>query len=161
MFGLTIILRKPYQVAADADPCNCSPRQITFKLDFSGECWNPGLPEGAGAIEDSCTISGPSPDFELPVYTTIHIEEYDETGTKVKEFLDSYVTNGDTFSYTSYYEENPNSILGGMAVTLTGLNTMNEEITNAFVLSYTSECGVPTFQVGDAVGWLVVVSLCL
>eukprot|EP00956_Cyclotella_meneghiniana_P005579 scaffold7169_cov76-Cyclotella_meneghiniana.AAC.11 len=131
--------------AVDTDPCNCSPRQITFKLDFSQKCWIPGLPEGAGAIEDSCTISGPSPDFELPVYTTIHIEEYDETGTKL--------------SYTSYYEENPNSILGGMAVTLTGLNTMNEEITNAFALSYTNECGVPTFQVGDVVGWLVVDSL--
>ena len=113
VFGCTIILRKTYQVPADADPCNCSPRQITFKLDFSGECWNPGLPEGAGAIEDLCTIS--SPNFEVtPLQLTkIHIEEYDQSGTKVKEFEDFYAADGDTFSYTSYFEENPNSILGG------------------------------------------------
>ena len=46
-------------------------------------------------------------------------------------------------------------------MTLVGFNSMNEEVTNAFALSYTNECGVPTFQVRDSIGWLVVVSLCL
>lgn len=38
---------------------------------------------------------------------------------------------------------------------LRGVNARGEPIRNVFTITYTNECGVPTFQKGEAIGWVV------
>lgn len=67
-------------------------------------------------------------------------------------------TNGDVFNYTSIQGQIPGVVPGGMNMVLRGVNAENEPIRNVFTITYTNDCGVQTFQDGDAIGWVVFVS---
>lgn len=63
--------------------------------------------------------------------------------------------NGDIFSYTADEE---NTIKGGIQLNILGVNQLDQTIQNVFVISFSNECGVSVVEVGDVIGWVVVVS---
>lgn len=72
--------------------------------------------------------------------------------------------NGDVFNYTSISslittsgKENY-SVPGGINMVLRGYNAAGERVRNVFTITFTNDCGVPTFEAGDEIGWVVVVS---
>ena len=69
--------------------------------------------------------------------------------------------NGDIFNYTSISDTawaRNEKFPGGINMVLRGKNAAGERVRNVFTVTYTNECGVPTFDVGDAIGWVVIVS---
>lgn len=64
--------------------------------------------------------------------------------------------NGDAFSYTASDEEN--TVKGAIQLNILGVNQLDETIQNVFVISFSNECGVSVVEVGDVIGWVVVVS---
>ena len=66
--------------------------------------------------------------------------------------------SGDVFNYTSIGANNLGVIPGGLNMVLRGVNAAGEPVRNVFTITYTNDCGVPTFENGDAIGWVVFVS---
>jgi hypothetical protein len=72
--------------------------------------------------------------------------------------------NGDVFNYTSISDRitdlswQKNKIPGGISMVLRGYNMAGERVRNTFTIRFTNECGVPTFQEGEAIGWVIFVS---
>ena len=70
--------------------------------------------------------------------------------------------NGDVFNYTSISAKPVAQTLGvvpgGMNMVLRGVNAAGEPVRNVFTITYTNDCGVPTFEDGNAIGWVVFVS---
>ena len=72
--------------------------------------------------------------------------------------------NGDMFNYTSISDmfttsgKENYSVPGGINMVLRGYNAEGERVRNVFTITFTNECGVPTFEAGDAIGWVVFVS---
>ena len=67
--------------------------------------------------------------------------------------------SGDTFNYTSISATSRGVVPGGMNMVLRGVNANGDPVRNVFTITYTNDCGVPTFEEGDAIGWVVFVSL--
>lgn len=97
---------------------------------------------------------------EGAIVLSIEIIELD-TDLKILHIDDTYMNveypSGSTFMYTSFSEQNPNIIIGGINMVLNGFNGFSEPVMNVFTITYTNECGIPTFQDGDAIGWVVFV----
>ena len=72
------------------------------------------------------------------------------------------LVNGDVFNYTSISAKPVAQTLGvvpgGMNMVLRGVNAAGEPVRNVFTITYTNDCGVPTFEDGNAIGWVVFVS---
>jgi hypothetical protein len=66
--------------------------------------------------------------------------------------------SGDTFNYTSISATSRGVVPGGMNMVLRGVNANGDPVRNVFTITYTNDCGVPTFTEGDAIGWVVFVS---
>ena len=66
--------------------------------------------------------------------------------------------SGDVFNYTSIGANNLGVVPGGLNMVLRGVNDAGEPVRNVFTITYTNDCGVPTFENGDAIGWVVFVS---
>eukprot|EP00804_Cyclotella_cryptica_P014568 CCRYP_004850-RA/>CCRYP_004850-RA protein AED:0.09 eAED:0.09 QI:461/1/1/1/1/0.83/6/1001/334 len=73
--------------------------------------------------------------------------------------------NGDIFNYTSISDlittssKDTNKIPGGISMVLRGRNAAGERVRNIFSIRFTNECGIPTFEVGEAIGWVIFESL--
>ena len=68
--------------------------------------------------------------------------------------------DGDTFNYTSISEEmDPGVVPGGMNLVLRGVTAAGELVRNVFTITYTNDCGIQTFEEGNAIGWVVFVSV--
>ncbi|KAL7427563.1 hypothetical protein ACHAXH_003591, partial [Discostella pseudostelligera] len=95
------------------------------------------------------------------VIYSIQIIEYD-TSSNTVHIDDTHwnveFQSGDVFCYTSFSEVDSTVIIGGMQMVLRGRNADSDLVMNAFTITYTNDCGVPTFQDGDAIGWVVFVS---
>jgi hypothetical protein len=51
-----------------------------------------------------------------------------------------------------------NKIPGGISMVLRGRNAAGERVRNTFTITFTNECGVPTFEEGEAIRWVIFVS---
>jgi len=83
-----------------------------------------------------------------------------DTEFKIINQDSAYVTgidfkSGDVFNYTSISAQDANVIPGGMNMILRGVNAANEPVKNVFTITYTNDCGIQTFEEGDAIGWVV------
>ena len=71
--------------------------------------------------------------------------------------------DGDIFNYTSISDLVPTSrsetnlVPGGINMVLRGYNAAGERVRNVFTITFTNECGVPTFDVDDEIGWVIFV----
>ena len=71
--------------------------------------------------------------------------------------------DGDTFEYDSILSKPLAQTLGvvpyGMNMVLRGVNAAGEPVRNVFTITYTQDCGIQTFQKGEAIGWVAFVSI--
>jgi hypothetical protein len=92
----------------------------------------------------------------LEVDTLFNVINQDPAYVRGQNFV-----NGDIFNYTSISDTawaRNEKFPGGINMVLRGKNAAGERVRNVFTVTYTNECGVPTFDVGDAIGWVVIVS---
>ena len=72
--------------------------------------------------------------------------------------------NGAVFNYTSILSkelaQTMGVVPGGMNMVLRGVTAAGEPVRNVFTITYTNDCGIQTFEEGDAIGWVVFVSIC-
>lgn len=70
--------------------------------------------------------------------------------------------NGAVFNYTSILSkplaQTMGVVPGGMNMVLRGVTAAGEPVRNVFTITYTNDCGIQTFEEGDAIGWVVFVS---
>ena len=70
--------------------------------------------------------------------------------------------NGAVFNYTSILAkplaQTMGVVPGGMNMVLRGVTAAGEPVRNVFTITYTNDCGIQTFEEGDAIGWVVFVS---
>jgi len=91
----------------------------------------------------------------LEVDCNFNVINQDSSYVRGIDFVD-----GDTFSYTSVSSENiPGVVSGGLNMVLRGVNAAGEPVRNVFTITYTNNCGIQTFEEGDAIGWVVFVSV--
>jgi hypothetical protein len=89
----------------------------------------------------------------LEVDTSFNVINQDSAYVRGIDFV-----SGDVFNYTSVSATRRGVVPGGMNMVLRGVNAAGDPVRNVFTITYTNECGVPTFQEGDAIGWVVFVS---
>jgi hypothetical protein len=155
------------QVSASTDgcvecTCNCVPTQISFHLEFGGDCDNINL---AGAAEVMSCNRGAFP-ANLPNVNlvpvqikTIIVSEFDKDNPNLnKKTKSGTYSDGDTFSFTPLANDN-SDISRGMMVDLHGVNADGQTIRNLIAMNYTNNCYVRTFEEEDHISWIVVVSL--
>eukprot|EP01082_Thalassiosira_pseudonana_P011006 g10492.t1 g10492 contig4:1971782-1973131(-) len=90
----------------------------------------------------------------LEVDTLFNVINQDPAYVRGQNFV-----NGDIFNYTSISDTawaRNEKFPGGINMVLRGKNAAGERVRNVFTVTYTNECGVPTFDVGDAIGWVVI-----
>jgi hypothetical protein len=111
----------------------------------------PDIIDPEPVVIDSIQFFEVDPDF--------NVVNQDPSYVRDVEFLD-----GDIFNYTSISssittsgKENY-SIPGGINMVLRGYNAAGERVRNVFTITFTNDCGVPTFEAGDEIGWVVFVS---
>jgi len=168
---------------AQQQQCSCGPREYTFKLDFSGTC--PPLPPpfppneffGAGVNDYTCSV-GDSPVRQLmellpgevlhtqniadqvPVFiSSIQFFQQDREGNPIKIDTVNNKRDGDTFRFISSIVTRPDQIPYRITMALRGFNAANESIQNTFTIEFTNKCGIHTFNTGEAIGWVIFVSV--
>lgn len=90
----------------------------------------------------------------LEVDTSINVINQDSAYVRGIDFV-----SGDVFNYTSVSAKRRGVVPGGMNMVLRGVSAAGDPIRNVFTITYTNECGVPTFREGEAIGWVVFVSV--
>jgi hypothetical protein len=117
------------------------------------------------ATEDTVPVSIYSVQF-LEVDSDFNVINQDSAYVRNIDFKD-----GDVFNYTSIIaqEESGNedtagtsAIPGGMNMVLRGVNAAGDPVRNVFTITYNNDfCGTPTFEGGEAIGWVIFVSVLL
>jgi hypothetical protein len=115
-----------------------------------------------GTDKITCQIeTGQSSDILREINAVQVVEFIDENRDVVKQRdFNGTLSNDDVITYRSFAADNPNVLIAGMAIILYGKNIWEQEISNRIDVMYTNECGVPTFEVGDSIGWVTIVSSC-
>ena len=88
----------------------------------------------------------------LEVDPDFNVINQDSSYVRDIDFVD-----GTVFTYASIIETST-TIPGGMNRVLRGVNAAGDPVRNVFTITYTNDCGVPTFEVGDSIGWVIFVS---
>jgi hypothetical protein len=112
------------------------------------------------ATEDVVPVAVYSIQF-LEVDTDFNVINQDSAYVRDIDFVD-----GTIFNYTSIVAKVDDNgemggegrMPGGMNLVLRGVNAAGDPVRNVFTITYANDCGVPTFEDGDAIGWVVFVS---
>lgn len=116
------------------------------------------------ATEDTVPVSIYSVQF-LEVDSDFNVIHQDSAYVRNIDFKD-----GDIFNYTSIIAQDPeggdedtagtSAIPGGMNMVLRGVNAAGDPVRNVFTITYNNDlCGTPTFEGGEAIGWVIFVSV--
>lgn len=99
-------------------------------------------------------------DDQTPVIvSSIQFIQSDESGQPIESSLQDVDKNdGDTIRFISSIVTKPEEIPYRITMVLRGLNADNEAIQNLFTIDFTNTCGVPTFNEGERIGWVIFVS---
>ena len=92
----------------------------------------------------------------LEVDTSFNVINQDSSYVRGIDF-----ENGAVFNYTSISAKQGQECVvpGGMNMVLRGVTAAGEPVRNVFTITYTNDCGIQTFEEGDAIGWVVFVSV--
>jgi len=116
------------------------------------------------ATEDTVPVSIYSVQF-LEVDSDFNVINQDSAYVRNIDFKD-----GDVFNYTSIIAQDQaeggnedtagtSAIPGGMNMVLRGVNAAGDPVRNVFTITYNNDlCGTPTFEGGEAIGWVIFVS---
>lgn len=110
--------------------------------------------EGGGAVET--IIEASTRGFRTPNKPVVNSIQFIEVDTKFNVLHSTLLmglelSQGDSFRYTTIKTD---EIVGGISVILRGKNGEGYNNENVFTLTYTNECGVPTFRGGEKIGWV-------
>lgn len=117
------------------------------------------------ATEDTVPVSIYSVQF-LEVDSDFNVINQDSAYVRNIDFKD-----GDMFNYTSIIAQDypegggedtagTSAIPGGMNMVLRGVNAAGDPVRNVFTIAYNNDlCGTPTFEGGEAIGWVIFVSV--
>ena len=152
----------PRQVGVDL--CACSPRTFEFTFNFSLVCPPINITEGEGVQSTSCLLSPFSdPDTTDLVPTSIQsidiVELGQDVSVLVRESITGNFVNGDKFVYESIINtpeevEGPNDIPRVLQMNIVGVNQIQEEIINVFIITYSNNCqDYPVLFVNNTIGW--------
>ena len=91
----------------------------------------------------------------LEVDVDFNVINQDSAYVRNIDFVD-----GTIFNYTSIIakEDGGGKVPGGVNLVLRGVNGAGDPVRNVFTITFTNDCGVPTFEVGEAIGWVIFVS---
>lgn len=157
--------------------CSCSPRAFLFKLDletgFCPQIYPASALFGSGVKDYTCRISlspntnddametmiDPPRAIQRKGEAVINSIQFIEIDTKFNVLHTSLVkdielVSGDSFRYTTMQQLD--KVAGGISIILRGRNAVGDENENIFTVTYTNECGMPTFQGGEKIGWVKV-----
>ena len=166
--GFTI---DPAQAQVGVTLCACSPAVYTFELIFDGLCEDTNV-EGLG-IENSNCFTAPAgieqniEDFRPVAVTGVDILELDQTLVPFTfQPIRGSFRDGNIFTYTSITATDPNlpleRIPGGFQMNIVGVNELDQDIQNVWIITFTNECGVfPIFSIGEQIGWTKLVNITL
>ena len=168
---LTGFVVVPVGAQIGTDLCACSPAVYTFELIFDATCDETNV-DGLGIENSDCFVSaaGIDPDitdFRPVAVSSIDILELDQTLVPFvfRPYRGSF-RNGDTFTYTSVVGTDPNlppgRIPGGFQMNILGVNAIDQDIQNVWIITFTNECGVfPIFSAGEQIGWTKLIDISL
>lgn len=180
--ALFIILASYTQAEEEGTTCKCSPRAFLFKLDLAtGYCpqqvypvsalFGSGVKDytcrislspNAGENEETATEENIDPPRVLQSKAVVNSIQFIEVDTKFNVLHSSLVKDvdlvtGDSFRYTTIQQDD--KVVGGISIILRGKNAVGDDSENIFTVTYTNECGVPTFRGGEMIGWVHVENL--
>jgi hypothetical protein len=157
------------QESIGVDVCACQPSSVTFQLNFTALCSENNV-EGPGVFDSACLVKhdDTTADETPIIVSSVQIQELGGANLAVLDETiyqeDAGYFNGDEISYTSIIERSPamvtaENIPRGFRVTITGLNAVEETLTNQWIVVYESTCDVfPVVTAGQQIGWSVFVS---
>ena len=124
--------------------------------------------EGTGVQSTSCLLSpfsDPDTTDLVPVeITSIDIVELgQDVSVLVRDSITGRFSDGDSFVYESIINtpadvNGANDIPRVLQMNIVGLNQLNEEIINVFIITYSNTCGdYPVLFEGQTIGWTILV----
>ena len=170
--------------AEEDEKCTCSPRAFLFKLDLdTGTCpqiypasnlfgegikdytcrislspnsFSNGVGSAVAGAAVETTIETPARGFRAPNKPVVNSIQFIEVDTKFNVLHSTLLmglelSTGDSIRYTTIKTD---KTVGGISVILRGKNGEGYKNENVFTLTYTNECGVPTFRGGEKIGWV-------
>jgi hypothetical protein len=144
------------------DLCICSPTTFTFTLDFAGAC--PGtVEEGPGISSVNCFDISNSTDLVPVSVSTIQVLELDQGLQNLNgQRYDGPFEEGDSVTFTSVATgviTEKSEVPGGLQVNTIGTNAEGVPVLYSFIVDYSNSCSdTPIFQIGDQIGWIIIVS---
>lgn len=144
--------------------CSAIPSYFTWSLDFALTCEPANIKygEGTGVARYACQIYSTGPD-RTPVY--VHTAQIIELNNFLRpvvatKLINLNLTNGDDLSYTSVGVSDPNIVLGGMSIKLTGVNSLGAQVDLSWTIQYSNSSNTNeiVFSLGDSLGWTNFVS---
>jgi hypothetical protein len=141
----------------------CSPKSFTFSLNFNGQC--PGNIASSLGIDGTDCFFVPDPNYTSPlvVVKLIQVIEVNlDLSNLSVENLNGDFEDGFTWKYESVTAgelSDEQEIPGGIQVNIRGQDEDGNMITNSVIIDYSnSEDGYPVLEVGNRIGWIVIVS---
>lgn len=178
LFFFSVLLTVVSHTSAEKDKCSCSPRAFLFKLDLAnGTCPQAQVyPASAlfdnGVKDYTCRISlSPREPTDAdageaiietprsePVVNSIQFIEVDTRFNVLHSSLlmGLDLVTGDSFRYTTI--QTADVMVGGISIILRG-NNGGYDHENVFTITYTNECGKPTFRGGEKIGWVQIANV--
>jgi hypothetical protein len=153
------------------DICACSPSVYTFQLNFSLTCAMETVKDNPGVSDAECRVSGVRAGLNvtdvIPVkVSTFEILELNANNEVIQSgFYDQGYFDGATISYTSITGRpdalnlTVDQVPRGLQINIIGQNANEEDILNYWIVLFTNQCNAfPVFEIGDMIGWTVIVS---
>lgn len=151
--------------------CACNPAIYTFEFVFDATCDETNV-DGLGIENSDCFVSPAGIDQEITDFRPVAVSGVDilELDQQLVPFAFQPVRgsfrNGDTFQYTSVTATDPNlppeRIPGGFQMNVLGVNAIDQDIQNVWIITFTNECGIfPIFTIGEQIGWTRLVNISL
>lgn len=180
----------PNGINESGDECSCSPVKFTFRLALSQDCSTDDIEANAGIESTYCIVDEPTIGQEEPIrklqsaapveITSVQFLEFQRGSVEVMYTDDSYLnaslSDGDivTFYSSSSFlptvsaDEQGDYVPGGVSLILTGKTVDGTDVRNRFYWMYhegVTDClenlFLPGVYQGDAIGWVVTVSVVL
>ena len=154
---------------ANVPTCSCSPLIYKWTLDFTRNCASTELSLGIGSITglasiecDITMVNTTDPIDLVPValtsYELIELSTDRLAPVKINSETDLYFQDGQHLALTSETAANPSLVSGGVKGTIGAVNLSGHGIELSWLIRYTNVCEAKPFEVGDSIGWAVLVS---
>ncbi len=162
--SLSLLVSSVVASTLGVDVFICSPTSISFTLLSMGGC--PGTIAGPGIAGTDCFFQPDENSTGLIPFVSVSLIQIIEVNLKdlpahVVNYESNY-TSGESIQWTSLSATNitnPSDIPGGIQIIVTGSDENGQTIRNSIAIEYTNDGSVsPIFEIGDQIGWIVIVS---